>query len=310
MNDSDDMQPDAAKFSGARSNRADGQTQPPGGTQERPPLFAHSEAPPFVVGQSGFAPPKYEGYFSVGEVLSKSFSNFFNSFLFYISLGYIAALPGIALTLYGRGAGAKIAAPIVEIFFTVIFMGAIAYGVYQNMIGEKAQLGESLARGMKQYPSLIGISLLCLVAAIPLVFSLAILGIWGALLILAVFIYALCAFSVITPACVVERLGPVASFTRSLELTRKRRGAVFGIFCVYYIALFVVSWVIEAVFPAATSPVVASSGVILNAGHNIAQTVIQPVFTAFAEVLCATLYYQLRVAREGVGVDKLANVFE
>lgn len=53
MSNSGDMQPDAAKFSGAHFNRADGQVQPPGDPQERPPLFAHSEAPPFVVGQPG-----------------------------------------------------------------------------------------------------------------------------------------------------------------------------------------------------------------------------------------------------------------
>jgi hypothetical protein len=43
---------------------------------------------------------------------------------------------------------------------------------------------------------------------------------------------------------------------------------------------------------------------------TILQNAVQAIFGAFIAVLAAVLYYQLRVAKEGVDLAKIASVFD
>lgn len=239
------------------------------------------------------------GNFSAGDVISLTISNFCKTPLFYISLAYLAALPGLWLAFQYRGRNASTIASLLDMFISVLFMGAISYGVYQNMIGERAQLGRALLRGMSSYLSLVGVSLLYFLALIPLMILGALFGMLGMMVVGIVIIFFALMWSVATPACVVERLGPVNSMSRSAELTKGRRGSIFGLFFIYMICVGVAQFLIATVFP----------GTLGFRGPNVAQLLVEPFFNALVQVLCATLYYQLRVAREGVSVDKLANVF-
>jgi len=45
-------------------------------------------------------------------------------------------------------------------------------------------------------------------------------------------------------------------------------------------------------------------------GAEIVGFAVQAVFGAFIAVLAAVLYYQLRVAKEGIDLAKIASVFE
>jgi len=45
-------------------------------------------------------------------------------------------------------------------------------------------------------------------------------------------------------------------------------------------------------------------------GSKIVGFAVQAVFGAFIAVLAAVLYYQLRVAKEGIDLAKIASVFE
>ena len=102
------------------------------------------------------------------------------------------------------------------------------------------------------------------------------------------------------PVCVAERLGVGDSMRRSAFLTRANRWRIFGIF-------FLVG--LGSVIPLAIAGVVVG----LVGGETLTDVVIyliQAVVGAFNAVLGGVLYYQLRAAKEGVDIDKIAAVFD
>ena len=71
------------------------------------------------------------------------------------------------------------------------------------------------------------------------------LGIFGgAILLLVPGLILAVMWSVVAPACVVERTGVFGAFSRSQELTRGYRWPIFGL----YVAFFVLMIIISAVF--------------------------------------------------------------
>ena len=225
----------------------------------------------------------------MGSIFSK------NPFL-YLALAVIACLPGMYIKLFYRKV--IMLDSLVDLFFSVVFMGAITYGVYRDLTGGRATLGETVARGLKRYLSLAGVSLLLLLGLVLFAISFSIFRGFLALIPLIALVYACCAICVTIPACVVEGLGPVDSVHRSAALTKGCRLAVFGLFAVFFIGVAVIAYVVQVIFPAAIGR------------NNIAVTILQPVVVAFQEILIAALYYNLRTDVEGVGVDKLATVFD
>lgn len=268
-------------------------------TADAPPPPSH-RFPPRATASAPSSPERRSyPYFSAGEVLSLTFSGLARHPLFYLSLSLLACLPGIALKMSLQGRHATLLAGAADTFFSVIFIAAISFGVYKDLIGEQPRLGEAVARGLSRYAALVGITLLYALGALPLLFLAVILGeLLGLIILLVVVLYAVCVFAVGSPACVVEARGPIDSLGRSAELTRGHRGAIFGILLLYGIGSVVVEYGLSAALASYPN------------GKEIAGVVIQPFSTAIIDVLLATLYYQLRVSKEGVSVDKLARVFD
>ena len=236
--------------------------------------------------------------FNAGEVIGLVFFVFGKNPLLYLFLSVASCLPGMLLTLYSTGSRVGMVKFLADTFLSVIFMGAIAYGVYKGLIGERAGLGDALIRGLESYFSLVGISLLYLTFLILVIIVGALLSWIGMILALGVIVYCLCVFAVSTPACVVEKLGTMKSIDRSGQLTAGHRGSVFGLFFAYAFGTGIVVYVLKAVFPASIN------------GANIARTAVQPFFHIFMQIMIAVLYYRLRSSKEGVSVDKLARVFD
>ncbi len=94
---------------------------------------------------------------------------------------------------------------------------------------------------------------------------------------------------------------------RSADLTKDRRWAIFGLLLVSWIILIVV----EAVL-----------GLLLLPGRGLLAAINSPLFRiGFAPVISivttplfagglASLYFELRSTKEGVGVEALASVFD
>lgn len=244
--------------------------------------------------------------FRVGDVLGITFSVLGKNPLLFLILATMASLPGIIFEAFfteaelGRVSFLFIQKSV-DIFLSMIFLGAIAYGVYQDLVGGRAGLWNSIAIGLRRYFSLAGISLAVLFLLIVTLFiAILCVSIFGMLGLLGLILplYVLCTYAVAVPACVAEGIGAGGSLDRSAVLTRGVRLGVFGLFVVYGIIEFIVEKLAGLVFPEMAN------------GVNMGLLFMRPFLAAFQEVMVATAYFQLRADKEGVSVDKLAQVFD
>ena len=111
----------------------------------------------------------------------------------------------------------------------------------------------------------------------------------GLALLLFPGLWAMSAWAVAIPVCVVERSGIVASFKRSAELTRGYRWQTLAAMCIAFIVGF---------------------GILVLTANSLAGY----VWLVFADgcfgVFSAVLYHDLRFAKEGVRIEEIAAVFD
>jgi uncharacterized membrane protein len=105
-----------------------------------------------------------------------------------------------------------------------------------------------------------------------------------------------CKWGFFVPACVVERLGPIASLKRSSALTK---GCRMKIFCI--ILIFSAVFFISVLFIGFTVP-----QILLLLGDLI----FQALFVALMEVVTSVIYFGLREIKEGVSVEDMTVVFD
>ena len=255
--------------------------------------------------------------FSVGTVLSRSFSTLFKHPFVFIGLGLLSRLPGFLILNLGLGLAAGVTAEteaiivvVINIFLMIIIQGAVAYGVYEALRGNAARLGGSLSLGFSRIIPLILGTLLCYIAFVMILavggIGLAIvgyaLGIAAGIIIviLPLALLALILFYkwlVFVPACVVERLGPVKSLSRSSELTYGCRLKIFALYMmglVFLSIVFFVTYLSTQIHPV----------------FSIVELIVDSIPIAFLNVMTAVIYYELRNVKEGVSIDNLANVFD
>ena len=234
--------------------------------------------------------------FGVGSVLSRSFSTLFKNPLVFFGLTLIATLPPHLVQL-AVPAGAleglalpTVVAAVLSMVFAFVVQGAIAYAVYQELRGRKASFGSALSSGLARVGWLI---LAAFLVSLGISIGLVLLVIPGLIL--------MCLWSVTIQACVVEKLGPLASMGRSAQLTKGYRLPIFGLLLIVGVA--------SAVFNGFASYL----GLSLF-GNPVVFALIGGVLaalpSAFNNVMSAIIYSDLRAVKEGVTLDSLANVFD
>jgi hypothetical protein len=189
--------------------------------------------------------------------------------------------------------------------------GAVTDAAFQDLLGEPADLLQSLGRALVMAPSLIAAGLF-VVALFG--FSLAMLAVAAGLLAGALHwsfgvmlglgggagLTALALrWWLMIPVIVVEGSGPVACIKRSTALTEGHRWKLLALL----LTLFVPQLLVKALLVIAT-PVL---GAVVIAVVNI---VVSGVFTTFNAVAATTIYGHLRAIKEGSGLAGLADVFD
>jgi len=259
------------------------------------------------------------GKLDIGRVISGTFQVIGRNFVTFTVLGFLlAGLPtGIlsyfqAMMLSGQteamAAGTFNFSPayftsigygvLVALITTAILQGALIYATVQDLNGQKPQIGEALATGLRNFLPLLIVSIL---------FGLAVLG--GFILLIVPGIMIACAWCVAVPSLVADRTGIFGAFSRSAELTRGNRWRIFGLFAVIWVLLLVLGLVIGSVTAAAMigggDPVAVALSPL-----NIAMSVIQQTISAvIGAAVFAVLYVELRRTREGAGPQWLAEIF-
>lgn len=248
-----------------------------------------------------------QGHFDLGRVIQRTFTSIGqNAAVFF---GASVILVGIPSTISALGQG-SLTSDDPYSGFGFVMLGTVLYfiGLYllQGMVvkaavngfnGKKTEFGDAFGAGVRMFFPLLGLSI---VATLGTMLGYILLIVPG--IILSVM------WSVAAPAVVVEKRGVFDSLQRSRDLTRGYRWSVFGLIVIYV----VLSWVIGLALGGLS---VATGGTFTGGGPNLAVTLISGplvniVAGVFASAGVASLYYELRIAKEGVGADELASVFD
>jgi hypothetical protein len=239
----------------------------------------------FVLNQTAEAPA-----IRVGDVLSKAWSLFFARWAPFAGLALVAFAPQFLFSVLApKSSGVAFIGSILQIACTSLADAAIIYGVVQVLRGRDFTFGESLSAGFRRMGAVVGLSLIV-----------GVLSGLGALLLLVPGFIVMAMYAVAIPVCVAERLGIGASMKRSSFLTKGARWRIFGLL----ILVLVISSTLAAL-------VGFLAGIV--GGMRVVDVVVYPVEAlagAFNAVMVGVLYYQLRVAKEGVDIEKIAAVFD
>jgi hypothetical protein len=253
--------------------------------------------------------------FSVGGVLGKGFSIWARSLVTLVVLMVIIYSPLIVyqgVRIAGgtvpevmRGLGFLEPRYWIERLLNALATAAVIYTVFRRLRGERARIADSLRHCMSRLLPVLGTALLYIVATtgpmIPfyLVFKASPpAGIALLLLGSAAALFFSLMLWVVVPPVVVENQGPIGALKRSVALTHGKKGQIFLINLVvglvaavpFVIVMFLTEGNPDA-FAAAQLPVTILVG-------------------ALGATMTAVGYHDLRLAKEGVGVDELLKVFD
>jgi hypothetical protein len=280
-----------------------------------------------------------QGEFRIGRVFSRAWSLLARNFLKFMLVTVIAALPTL---LIPRSSAANAANPFANIgagtigamigaFLLLGILGALAhatilYAAAQSMRGQPVNLMASIQVALRRFFPLLGlgICLLLLFAVVLIGLSLgvfalsaisgdsvrtaiSVLAVLGGIVLIFLFYLT---FFVATPACVIERLGPIRSMTRSRALTKGYRWKLLGLMLSIVLVLLLASVVVGVIaflviFFGGTLPTGLATS--LSLGLNI---LMSGVWGAYFGIVVFVAYHDLRVAKEGIGTDQIAAVFE
>ncbi|MEO8114141.1 MAG: hypothetical protein ABI655_07175 [Phenylobacterium sp.] len=174
-----------------------------------------------------------------------------------------------------------------------IMQGAIIYGAVTDLNGRRAGFLDCLRTGARYFLPLLAIGLL---SGLGITVGFLLLFVPGAIVAML--------WCVAGPSAVVENTGIFAAFTRSAALTKGDRWRIFGLFLLLGLAILVVELAVYALVGGITAPVTLSPG-------RIAATTLIAIVTQLVTVTTiAALYFELRRARDGLGAEALAALFD
>jgi hypothetical protein len=262
------------------------------------------------------------GPFDFGRVVGRTFGAVgHNAISFTVLAAVLAGGPAILSTLgliglAGRALGAAgpgaqagaflqagqdmiltLGGGLIGLIANAVLQGAIIYGTAAYLNGRPAGVGDCLAAGLRRCLPLIVLMALSMIAE---GFGFVLFFVPGVMMAIA--------WIAAVPALVVERTGVFEAFGRSADLTRGRRWPIFGLVIVYFVVVGVAQQVaanlVGAVFATGATPLAMLT----------ARLPVSAVVGVFVSVLAsagtASLYYELRTTREGIGPEALAAVFD
>ena len=238
------------------------------------------------------AAPFTEGDLRVGRVFNRTTAVFSRNFLTFFVVTAVAALPNAILsetTRQSASVGGVALMGFLTLTLEMLSTAIVLYGAFQSMRGRRVDLRESLRVGFRRVIPIVGLSILISTAVVL-----------ASLLLIVPGLILLTAWFVATPACVVERLGPLSSLSRSSELTKGHRWAIFGMVLLVLIGGVIVGAIIDTLLPLAGSA-------ILNVAGNL---IWNGAWGAFYAIFVVVTYHDLRVAKEGVDIHQIAAVFD
>jgi len=230
---------------------------------------------------------------STGAILSETFSVYASNFVPFTIIATLFMSPLLAVVVWmatleprAQLGAALLALPVaaaLQLVAQPVATAAMTYGVFQELRGGHAEVGDCLR---------VGFSCLLPVVGVALLEALAVAG--GLLFCIVPGIVIATLLAVAVPAAVEERPGVLGALRRSSELTAGFRWKVFGVLFTIGGLDFVLGRVL-GLLPVGLELVVSTAKDVLVMGVSATAG--------------AVLYYRLRAARESVSVSDLGSIF-
>lgn len=183
------------------------------------------------------------------------------------------------------------------VWFAGMLLGVVAQAALirvaiEDLNGRRPAIGDVIAVVVSVIPVAISVSI---VTGLGIIVGMILLVVPGIILCLS--------WCMVIPVLVQERTGLFETISRSGDLTKGSRWRLFGLFVVIVIAM----WVLQAVLA------LVSTTMLFGAGFPIANAVAAAISSTVSTVLLtaavAASYVELRLVREGTGIDELADIF-
>ncbi len=244
--------------------------------------------------------------FRVGNVLGRGFSILLKNI---VPFGLLALLVSSPPTIYALVSGgpstmeaseAMEAGTIGTILSIVSFLlgylvtAVLVYGTIRELRGDRASIGDCIKGGLAVLLPVIGVAIVAGLATLV-----------GSVLLIIPGVIVFVVLWVAIPAAVVERPGVFASLSRSAELTKGHRWQIFGLVLLLVALGAIVTLVVAAAMGGLTAYTQSGSTPIL-----LINLAISAFFVALWAVVSAVSYHDLRVAKEGIGTEDIAAVFD
>jgi len=236
---------------------------------------------------------------TAGSLLKRSFAVWMKNFvpftILYALFTWPSALPLVSdIRLFS---GHPRYAAILGLLLGNIAAGAMAYGVFMQLRGQRVGTGQSIVFGLRSLLPVLGVGLL-----VAVVVGLASTIAWGVPgLVLQLF------FFVAVPAAVVEKSSLLEALVRSKQLTDDYKVTIFGTLMLITLATYAFSFAVGALVRWGI-PAPSSSDKMHQA--QIVLRSVTLVFGAWYSVAAAVAYHDLRVHKDGVGTEEIAKVFD
>jgi hypothetical protein len=260
------------------------------------------------------APPRFD----IGRVFSRLFGVLGRNLASFLALSaLLVGLPTAALRFAQLSLNAFTSPPVilsnfatialvgglVSVVANAILQGAVIHGTVSDLAGKRASFSDCLGTGTRFFLPLVGIGV---VSGLAVGFGLVVFIAPGVLLWLA--------WMVAAPAEVIERRGVFGALSRSAELTHHHRGAILGLAAIYFVIVFVAQGAVTAMavsvgsFAVLEAPTRAFSP--LTVVQTLVTLIVQTLKALVSSAGVASVYYELRAIKEGVGAQQLAAVFD
>ncbi len=212
----------------------------------------------------------------------------------------VYAQNGNLYTHAGQTTSTSAAAVAVSVGISVVAValaiGALSKTVLEHHIGRPADWRASLSFARQRLASLLWLSIM----------SAALLFV-GFLLFIVPGIWLLVALSTAVPALMFEGISPFRALGRSLELVRGRWWATFGALLITLLLVIGVQILLEIIFGSIESGSKVGSVALLIVLDGISGAISALISYPFLAIVCAVIYIDLRIRKEGFDADSLAR---
>jgi uncharacterized membrane protein len=214
------------------------------------------------------------------------------------------AVPAIAAGVRGTAAltnlrafySTTLLAFLVQVVCTYLLQGAVVQGAISDLNGIPARLGDSLSAGFRVFVPILAIAFLSYLGMML-----------GFILLIVPGIMVAVAWAVVVPVKVVEQTGVTESFGRSRALTKGYRWKIFALALLYFVLAVLMGLVTRPLLGASLFRPDLS---LLGTPLVLVSWVERVILSAVTAVGIASIYYELRLVKEGAGAEQLAAAFD